>query len=198
MDKAAYGSRLPKKAPKNLKRSEAAKNNPAHLANLAAVRTGTQLGGPNIERCQKLNASGTQCGCRVIRGEKVCFNHASGRVLEKLKARRLAEGRPVDRADKIATRNVKELVRANKLDRDLMLQPVFQSLMRLVAPRWFGQQPTALGKQITQHDLRSAALLAREMVLAWEAAKGGDMLPWTNAVMKARQLGYEGGRTPFD
>lgn len=200
MHLAGSGPRLPARGPlKRPRHSEWAKTNEQNLETLARARVRTQFGAEGVRRCQSVSRStGKPCGNPAIRGEKVCWAHARGVVIARLQERRLKEGRPLDTATRVALRNVRALVRHNKLDRDLLLQPVFQSLMRVIAPSWFGQPRTALGKKITRRDVGDAGLLAREMVLAWETAKNqGDLMPWTSCVSRARQLGYDGVNTPF-
>jgi len=198
MDKVAWGDRIPRRPIQNRRHSEWAKSDEKNLETLARARVGTQFGGPNMRRCEATKRDGSPCTMAALRGESVCWKHAKGAVKARLKARRLAEGRPATKATSVAIRNVRDLVKHNRLDRDLLLHPVFRALMQIVAPAWFGRPPLTLGRKITRQDLRDAALLSREMVLAWEAAKRGDMHPWTDAIIKSRALGYEGGRSPFD
>lgn len=193
MSRAEYGRTLSKRVPRSKARSERAKNNPAQLEQLASVRAGTQFGGDSIRRCDSISKrTGEQCRCTAIRNEKKCWRHASLATRMRVIQRRREEGRPVDHADKIARRNVRALLRRNLIPVDLMREPTFQAVMQVIAPRWFGQRVYPLGRARTQEELKTASLLSREMVLAWtHALDTGDLFPWTQAVIKARNAGFD-------
>lgn len=193
MDKVAWGDKFPRRPIRNKRHSEWAKNDPDNLATLARARVGTQLGGPNIRRCTALNRkTGLQCKCPALRGEKVCRFHAKGAVLVRLRERRLAEGRPMDKANALAARNMRAVLKKNLLPYELLTNPQFQAVMKLVIPRWFGGEGRAkLGKDFTRRDLKNASLLSREYALAWtHATSTGDWTMWANTVMKAREAGF--------
>jgi hypothetical protein len=192
MDRAEWGPRISKRPIINKKHSEWAKTDEENLRTLARARVGTQIGGPNARYCTATSRStGKRCGCLALRGEKVCWKHAS--IISKVRHldRRRAEGRPVDHAGKLARRNVKTLLKNNLIPYELWQQPAFLAVMQVVAPTWFGLTRHTLGREVTREDLKVASLLSREMVLAWmTAVDTGDMIPWTQVVMKAREAGY--------
>lgn len=189
MSRAEWGPRLRKRTPAK-KRTPS----PHVLETLARVRVGTQLGGPNIRRCTATaRHSGEPCKNPALRGEKVCRFHAGGRVLAKLRERRMAEGRAADRAPTLAKRNMRVVLKKNLLPYELLTNPQFQAVMKLVAPTWFGLSPSNLNKEFTREQLRAASLLSREYALAWtHAVSTGDWSMWANVVLKAREAGLGG------
>lgn len=191
MSQAEWGRRLSKR-PKNKAASERAKSNPAQLEQLARARIGTRLGEPGLPTCTATaKSTGLKCNAVAVRGEPHCWKHATLAEKVRLKDRRREEGRPVDFAGAVAKRNLKSMLRQNRIPRELMLVPQFQAVMQIVAPTWFGRPVMPLGVRLTRQDIHAASLLSREMVLAWAMGSStGDWLPWTQAVMKARALGY--------
>ena len=201
MDAATPSNAIPKrKRVKNPRESERRKNDPAIYAQMMEINVGTRFGGPNIRKCVAISKrTGQPCQQVAVRGAKRCIRHLVPAERAQLELRRLEEGRPSEVAGRIAVRNMRKILSKNVLDLDLLKHPVFQSLAKLVVPMWWGGERITLNRRRTRADLHNAALLAREMVLAWETAKTrGDMQPWTNAIMRARQLGYDGENTPFD
>lgn len=192
MSQAAWGPKLGRGGKKDLRASIRSKNDPAQLAQLAAVRDATKIGGPRMRQCKAFSKKrNDRCPNPALKGEHVCRMHMDKATRTRLIARRRAEGRPIDKAHVLARRNVKTLWRQQRIPYDLMREPVFQAAMRLVAPRWFGIDPNAI-EPFDQARMGRAALLAREMVLAWiNATASGDWAPWHAAVAKVYALGLK-------
>ncbi|WP_299976802.1 hypothetical protein, partial [Devosia sp. 66-22] len=133
--------------------------------------------------------TGLQCRNPAVRDEECCHQHLGTAGTIRLRNRRRDEGRPVDKAHILARRNLKTLLRQNRIPRELLLQPIFQSVMKLVAPSWFGL--SAKVERFDQRRMGDAALLAREMVLVWmSAVESGDWNAWYNVFTKVRNAGF--------
>lgn len=198
MDRAHWGAGpMPKRRVHNRALSEKCKNDPEHQAQLAAVRTRTQLGEdlPDHLRCTAIaKATGTRCRRVRVQGRETCFDHTKAKPggMAYIRALRVSRGAPEDRATRLARRNLRAALRQNKVPFELVRMPLFQKVARLVAPTWFGSSAVQLGEQYSRRELGQAALLLREMVLAYLAGQDqGDWQPWAQAVMKARALGFQ-------
>lgn len=184
------GIRAPRR---NLTASRRAKASPELYAHLAVVRVGTQLGGPRIRRCTKISKStGQRCGCVAITGYKVCWAHASATLRAIVVDRRRQKGAPVALVHRKIISNMGFLLRRQLIPLALMRQPVFANVLKVVVPTAFGLPRRQLGKStLTQQELKTAAILCRELALAWiNGEASGDWGPWAQAAMKARAAGY--------
>lgn len=195
MSLAAYGSAgvARSKGKINPRHSARAKNDPVWLARLAAVREGTQIGGPRMRRCTRISkGTGEPCRNPAVRGEDCCHQHLDAKGIIRLRARRAAEGRPVEKAHVLARRNLRALLRHSKIPLELLREPIFQAVMKLVAPKWFGAGSERITDRFERRKMGDAALLSREMVLAWMTGTDtGDWSAWWTAVGKVHAGGYQ-------
>lgn len=193
MEVALYGGAKMRKPRVNLKHSEWAKHNPEHLERLAMNRVRTQIGGPGMKVCNATcRKSGLPCRNPALKDDTKCRMHVRGKALAALRERRRAAGKPVDKASTLARRNLRALLKQNKVPLELMREPVFQAVFRFVLPTAFGLPRDWLRGRFDRKTIGDAALLSREMVLAWMAGVDqGDWAPWHAAVAKVFAGGYE-------
>jgi len=154
-----------------------------NMTQLAQVRVGTRLGDGGLPPCTKISRStGQPCKNPQVKGLGVCWQHAGQKEWVEIKRRRVAKGEPPDKPHKVARKNMKMAMKKNLIPRELMLNPLFQSVMSYVAPRWFGKSMDQKKDRVLMKD---AALLSREMVLAWDTGtRDGDWTPWGRVVNK--------------
>lgn len=143
------------------------------MAALEAHRAGTQLGGPNIRKCEV-------CNCVAVRDHHRCYHHGGKRVVER---RKREAGLPIGSTDSVSRRNVRKFLRAHPVPHELNMTPWFQTAMKT------GFAKTEKGGDYMFR--RACVYLVREALTAWAAKSEGEFGPWTEVIQKVRELKLE-------
>lgn len=158
------------------------KGHPNSLAALDAHRhKGGAHPGSTTRRCDK-------CGRLAVAGLFVCNRHGGqGEII----ARKRADPKFKPKRSYVIRRELNKALRDGQVPLELMQQPMFLRIMRIVIER--PRAEDGVSHVEAGQRWREACRLLLEFMMAWVAlTEHRDNVPWATVVLKARNAGYGG------